>query len=372
MHGFELCRFTRPEISEGHRMRYRYWVREGMHGQMAWMAEEGRMERRQYPDRMLAGVKTVIALGMRHSPPPYTLAEVECERGRGVIAAYAHGDDYHEVMKKRLKALARDLDGLLGRHEQRVYVDTAPVLEHAFAESSGLGWQGRHSLTINRQFGSWLLLGEIFTTAEIAPDPPSGNHCGSCTACLDICPTGAIVAPYVVDARLCISYLTIEYCGFIPRRLRPLMGNRIFGCDDCQMICPWNRHATPPAVDLLYPRRENALPRLAGILQLDEEGFRNRFRKSPVRRAGRAGLVRNACIAAGNSGKKDLVPVLIHLLGDSSSLVRGHAAWALGRLARVGERERIDAALEHLRQREKDPVVLEEIYLSADHTKDIS
>jgi len=332
-HGFDLCRFARPDVSELHQNAYQDWIATDMLGDMAWMAEESRAERRKQPESMLDGVLIVITVGMRYSPPPNMLEETESRRGRGVIAAYAHGDDYHELMKKRLKALARDLDTLLGRHNQRVYVDTAPVLEHALAEASGLGWQGKHSLTINRELGSWFLLGELFTTAGIEPDAPASNHCGSCMACMNICPTKAIVAPYVVDARLCISYLTIEYGGFIPRRLRPLMGNHIFGCDDCQAICPWNRHVTAPDRDLLNPQGENCLPELASLLALDEEGFRVRFRRSPVKRTGRAGLLRNVCIAMGNSGDAGFVPMLTEALQNKSPLVRAHAAWALARLA---------------------------------------
>ncbi len=367
-HGFEMCRFARPGVPEPQQSSYQAWFAAGMHGEMAWMAEESRVKRRKQPESMLENVRTVISVGMRHTPPPYSLGQAVSGRSRGIIASYAHGDDYHDVMKKRLKALARDLDALLGAHDQRVYVDTAPVLEHTFAGQSGLGWQGRHSLTINRDKGSWMMLGEIFTSANIDADAPAVNHCGSCTACMDICPTRAIVAPYVVDARLCISYLTIEYRGFIPHALRPLMGNHIFGCDDCQMICPWNRHAsTPPAdlrFDLLGPREENALPELSGLLQLDEGEFRQRFRKSPVRRTGRAGLLRNICIAAGNSGDPDFVPDLMILMNDEAPLIRGHAAWALGELAGGRHDEHLRAALEQRIHVEKDNNVLEEINLS--------
>jgi len=319
---------------------------------------------------MLDDVQTVITVGMRHTPPPYSLESAESEQGRGVIASYAHGDDYHEVVKKRLKALARDLDEMLGKHAQRVYVDTAPVLEHALAENAGLGWQGKHSLTINKELGSWMMLGEVFTTAEIEPDKPANNHCGTCTACMDVCPTKAIVAPYVVDARLCISYLTIEFDGFIPRKLRPLMGNHIFGCDDCQMVCPWNRHAVVPDPDLLVPREENLLPELTSLLQLDDKAFRQRFRKSPVKRTGRGGLLRNVCIAMGNSGDTGFVPALVAALTDTEALIRGHAAWALGQLASLADYGQIGAALEQAIQYEHDKDVLEEIELSIENIKE--
>jgi epoxyqueuosine reductase len=337
---------------------------------MGYMAKEDRAARRREPGSMLKGVRTVITLGMRHTPPSYSLEEGSGAKEHGVIAAYAHGDDYHEVMKKRLKALAADLDRMMGKHDQRVYVDTAPVLEHALAENAGLGWQGKHSLTINRQLGSWMVLGELFTTAEIEPDQATSNHCGSCSACIDICPTKAIVAPYVVDARLCISYLTIEYNGFIPRELRSLMGNRIFGCDDCQMVCPWNRHATAPEPDLLMPRGENCLPELASLLELDEASFRIRFRKSPVKRTGRAGLLRNVAIALGNSGDSRAVSLLLRMLKDESPLVRGHAVWAVAELADSADAHSILQLLMEREAVENDREVLEEIKRSIDRIKE--
>jgi len=331
-HGFDICHFTQPLISAKHIDAYKKWLHAHMYGEMAYMAEETRLQRRKFPEMMLQNVQSVITVGMCHTPPANTVTEAEEKQGRGVIAAYAQGDDYHDAMKKRLKTLAADLDSLLGKYEQRVYVDTAPVLEHAFAEQSGLGWQGKHSLSINREHGSWLMLGELFTTAEIETDEPATNHCGSCHSCMDICPTKAIIAPYVVDARLCISYLTIELKGFIPRALRPMLGNRIFGCDDCQKVCPWNNHARLPEPDLLKPRQENDLPPLLELFQLDEEGFRKRFRKSALRRTGRRGLLRNVAVAMGNSGDRRYIPDLMAALNDPDILIRGHAAWALGQL----------------------------------------
>lgn len=214
------------------------------------------------------------------------------------------------------------------------------------------------------------MLGEVFTTAEIEPDKPADNHCGTCTTCMEICPTKAIVAPYVVDARLCISYLTIEFDGFIPRDLRALMGNHIFGCDDCQMVCPWNRHAIAPDPDLLVPRKENLLPELTSLLKLDDEAFRQRFRKSPVKRTGRGGLLRNVCIAMGNSGDAVFVPVLSDALMDTEALIRGHAAWALGQLARKANHRQIGAMLEQRKQHENAKNVLEEIKLSIKNIKE--
>jgi len=381
--GFVSCRVTRPRVDRMHADALQQWVAADMQGEMTWMAEENRLQRRRQPESMLANVRSVITVAMPYSAPDYGLDEASAARAHGVITAYAHGDDYHDVMKKRLKALAAELDALLGRHDQRVFVDTAPVLEHALAERAGLGWQGKHSLTIDRRLGSWFLLGEIFTTAELEGDEAALNHCGSCSACMDICPTGAIVAPYVVDARLCISYLTIEFDGFIPRHLRPLMGNRIYGCDDCQLVCPWNGYAAKgagvlrdrrigpssasrpdPEADPLRPRRENHLPDLASLLRLDEDGFRQRFRKSPVRRTKRRGLLRNVCIAMGNSGQVAFVDALMSSLQDGEPLIRGHAAWALGRLAHAQNRQAIIRAMTACAASEANQQVLEEVETS--------
>jgi len=373
--GFSLCRVTQPQVSGLHGRALRNWVKAGMQGNMGWMAEETRLQRRVNPASMLDGVRSVITLAMPYRPPDYTLDGACAAKNSGVITAYAHGDDYHDSMKKRLKGLAADLDALLGKHDQRVFVDTAPVLEHALAESAGLGWQGKHSLSIHRDLGSWFLLGEIFTTADIEPDEPASNHCGTCSACMDICPTKAIVAPYVVDARLCISYLTIEFDGFIPKFLRSLMGNRIYGCDDCQLVCPWNGHAVDQSglqnklrddllFDPLRPRGENHLPDLASLLRLDENEFRQRFKKSPVRRTRRRGLLRNVCIAMGNSGQDAFVPDLVAVLGDDEALIRGHAAWALGKLAGAQNANMIAGILSACSEREKNQDVLEEIYAS--------
>lgn len=362
--GFTLCHVTRPEIDQQHIDALQRWSDAGLQGDMQWMAEPVRLERRKKPATMLDGVKSVISLAMIYSSPQYTLAEANSSLSSGVITAYAHGDDYHEVMKKKLKALAAELDLMLGKYDQRVFVDTAPVLEHALAEGAGLGWQGKHTLTIHKQHGSWFLLGEIFTTAEIEPDQRAANHCGSCSACIDICSTQAIIAPYVVDARRCISYLTIELDGFISTELRPLMGNRIYGCDDCQLACPWNGHAAKGdgiTIDYLMPKGENNLADLASLLLLDEEGFRIRFRRSPIKRTKRRGLLRNVCIAMGNSGVAAFVPELLKVLNDSEPLIRGHAAWALARLSDRQNRGLLQEALELQLEQESDQAVIQEL-----------
>lgn len=355
-HGFALCQFTRPRLSGPHAGALDAWMAAGMQGEMAWMGEVVRTARRKDPASLLDGVRTVITVAMRYTPPGEVPANAAC----GVISVYAHGEDYHDVMKKRLRTFALELDELLGTHDQRIFIDTAPVLEHALAADAGLGWQGKHTLTIHRELGSWLLLGEIFTTAELSPDEPASHHCGSCTACIDGCPTAAIVAPYVVDARRCISYLTIEFDGFIDPELRPLMGNRIYGCDDCQALCPWNRKPSAPETDLLNPDGENLMPELASLLALDEAGFRARFRKSPIRRSKRRGLLRNVCIAMGNSGHDGFIEPLMASLTDEEPLIRGHAAWALAELVAAG-RESVQAALEQALAAETVAEVQDEI-----------
>lgn len=354
-HGFAMCAFSRPNLKAVDIKTLETWIEAKMYGQMDYMAESVRTFRRKNPDDMLDGVATVISLAMPYTPPQPRQVSPDS----GIIASYAHGDDYHEVMKKNLKALALNLDKLLGSHGQRVYVDTAPVLEHALAANGGLAWQGKHSLSLNRQYGSWFLLAEIFTTAVIAPDTSASQHCGTCTACIDACPTKAIVAPYIVDARLCISYLTIEFKGFIPEKLRQPMGNRIFGCDDCQLVCPWNSDVGAPTSDFLNPREDALSPNLAKLLRLDEAAFRLMFRKSPVKRTGRSGLLRNVCIAMGNSGEMKFVPDLLKALSDQEPLIRGHAVWALGQLARNDPA--VKQHIEHLAQQEENTEVLAEI-----------
>jgi epoxyqueuosine reductase len=248
---------------------------------------------------------------------------------RGAISAYARGDDYHDLVKKKLKAVAGEIFRKY-RAEVKIFVDTAPVMEKPLAEKAGMGWQGKHTNLVSREFGSWLFLGSIFTSLELPPDAAEDDHCGACHACLDICPTAAFPAPYQLDARRCISYLTIEHKGPIPRELRGPMGNRIYGCDDCLAVCPWNKFAR--ASHVLNPREALAAPRLAELARLDDAAFRALFKKSPVKRIGRARFVRNVLIAIGNSGENALATEARALLHDASPLVRGAAVWALGRL----------------------------------------
>ncbi len=359
-HGFDHCGITRPEITDRDARALNAWIAAGMHADMAWMAETTRMQRRLAPKSMLDGVQSVISVAMRYTPP----APPPDRLPRGRVSAYAVGRDYHDVMKQRLKQLARALDELLGWHDQRVFVDTAPVLEHTLAGSASVAWQGKHSLSLNRTSGSWFLLGELFTTARLPSDAPSSAHCGSCTACMEGCPTRAIVAPYVVDSRRCIAWLTIEYSGIIPRDLRPLMGNRIYGCDECQAVCPWNRTPPPLPRDLLEPDHAREHPLLSEVIDMDEDKFRHRFRGSPIRRSGRLRLIRNAIVAAGNSRNSELIPPLLRRLHDPDAGLRLHAVWALARLHRKCGDDTIEAALVSLRGKECDSSVREELRIS--------
>lgn len=309
--------------------RLRQWLAEGRHGEMLWM--EGRADQRASPDVLWPEVKSVIMLGMSYAPPhdPMALAG---HKDRARISVYAQGRDYHDVVKGALKRLA----GWLA-HEAgvgvKVFVDTAPVMEKTLAEAAGIGWQGKHSNVVSREHGSWMFLGAIYTTAELEPDSAGSDSCGSCRACQDICPTDAFPAPYQVDARRCISYLTIEHKGAIDADLRPLIGNHIYGCDDCLAVCPWNKFAKSASANKAFlPRAELIAPRLSDLLELDDTGFRALFSGSPIKRIGRDRFVRNVAIAAGNSGNQTLRPQLLALLEDQDDVVRETAQWALERL----------------------------------------
>ena len=278
-------------------------------------------------------VRAIIMLGFNYGPTDDPLAILK-ERTRGAVSVYAQGDDYHDVIKPRLKTLGRWLIAQAGG-DIKVFVDTAPVMEKPLAAAAGLGWQGKHTNLVSRAHGSWLFLGAIFTTLDLPPDSAESDHCGNCQACLDICPTAAFPAPYRLDARRCISYLTIEHKGPIPRALRPLIGNRIYGCDDCLAVCPWNKFAQAGHETRLAARDALRAPALADLARLDDAGFRALFSKSPVKRIGRDRFLRNVLIAIGNSGDAALADEAERLLDDASPLVRGAAVWALGRLDRT-------------------------------------
>jgi epoxyqueuosine reductase len=327
--GFDVVGVARPDSIPLAPERLAHFLTEGAHGDMDWMAATA--ARRGDPRTLWAEARSVIMLGCNYGPDENPLAVLE-QRTRGAISVYARGDDYHEIIKPRLKRVARWLIEAAGG-DVKVFVDTAAVMEKPLAEQAGLGWQGKHTNLVSREFGSWLFLGAIFTTLELPVDTPVEDHCGTCQACLDICPTAAFPAPYQLDARRCISYLTIEHKGAIPRELRPLMGNRIYGCDDCLAVCPWNKFASAAHETKLSVKQTSDNPPLAELLVLDDAAFRTRFRGTPIKRTGRDRFLRNVLIAAGNSGDAGLVPLVEARLLDDSPLVRAMAVWALVRLA---------------------------------------
>jgi epoxyqueuosine reductase len=301
---------------------------------MDWMATTA--ERRAAPQALWPQARSVVALGVNYGPAEDPLAALR-EPQLAAISAYARRRDYHETIKGRLKQLAGFLLARAGGGDAKVFVDTAPVMEKPLAEAAGLGWQGKHTNLVSRRFGSWLFLGSIFTTLELAPDAPESDHCGSCRKCLDICPTDAFPAPYRLDARRCVAYLTIEHKGQIPREFRSAIGNRVFGCDDCLAVCPWNKFASQARDARLAAREELGELRLADLAALDDAGFRALFAGTPVKRLGHARLLRNVAIAIGNSGSASLAAAAEALLGHGSPLVRGAAVWALARLLPADE-----------------------------------
>jgi epoxyqueuosine reductase len=327
--GFQAVRFASADPPPGAGAALDVFLANGRHGDMAWLAANS--ERRKSPCAVWPDVRSVIMLGMSYGPERDPL-EALAQRSRGAISVYAQGADYHDVIKSKLKVLASRVQEM-AQGDVKVFVDTAPVMEKPIAAKAGLGWQGKHTNLVSRDFGSWLFLGAIFTTAEIDPDAPEEDHCGACRRCLDVCPTDAFVAPYQLDARACISYLTIEHKGHIAPEYREAMGNRIFGCDDCLAVCPWNKFATVAREAKLSVREESDNPPLSELLQLDDEAFRARFRGTPIKRTGRDRFLRNVLIATGNSGDESLVPQVEERLGDASPLVRAMAVWALSRLA---------------------------------------
>jgi len=337
--GFDVVGITSPDAIPQAAPRLREFLTKGRHGTMTWMAQTA--ARRESPRALWPEVRSVIMLGMNYGPDHDPL-DALAQRTRGVISVYAQGRDYHDVIKGRLKQIAGWLHGATG-HEVKVFVDTAPVMEKPLAEAAGVGWQGKHTNLVSRDLGSWLFLGAIFTTADLPADAPERDHCGSCRKCLDICPTDAFPAPYQLDARRCISYLTIEHKGHIPAEFRAAMGNRIYGCDDCLAVCPWNKFAREASEAKLRARDSARSPALAELLALDDAGFRARFSGSPIKRIGRDRFIRNVLIAAGNSGEPGLRSEVAALLRDPSPLVRAMAVWALARLG-AAEWERLKSA----------------------------
>jgi len=356
--GFDVVRFTRAEALPGASESLQSFLGQGRHGTMDWMARNA--DRRADPQTLWPEAKSIILLGANYGPDHDPL-ETLTRRDTGAISVYAQGADYHDVLKTKLKRLA----GFVAQEfktDVKVFIDTAPVLEKPLAQAGGIGWQGKHTNLVSRQFGSWLFLGSIFLEMALEPDAPESDHCGQCHACLDICPTKAFPAPYQLDARRCISYLTIEHRGHIPLEFRAAMGNRIYGCDDCLAICPWNKFAQVSRETKFHTRAELRSAKLADLAALDDAGFRDIFRGSPVKRIGRDRFVRNVLIAIGNSGEAGLVPVAERLLADLSPLVRAMAVWALARLM---DKDRLAGLAEKHCAEEADEDVRDEWALSA-------
>ena len=331
--GFDAVGFARAEVAPAARAEFLEFLAAGCHGDMDWLAAKA--ERRADPQTLWPEARTVIVLGQNYGPADDPLALLD-RPDRAAISVYARNADYHDLMKKRLKALARWLHEDL-KAGVKVFVDTGPVMEKPLAQAAGLGWQGKHSNLVSLDLGSWLFLGEVFTDLALTPDAAETDHCGSCRRCLEVCPTQAFLGPYRLDARRCISYLTIEHKGHIPREFRRAMGNRIYGCDDCLAVCPWNKFARRTAEPAFLPRAELTAPRLKDLAELDDATFRSVFAGSPTKRIGRDRFVRNVLIALGNSGDRSLAPSAEKLLDDPSPLVRGMAVWALAQL--MSERE---------------------------------
>ena len=361
--GFDAVGFTAPQLSSRVKEDFTAFIKQGLHGDMVWMAEKA--AQRRNPASLLNGAKTVIVLGINYGATKPLLDDPLSglhNRDRGNLSVYARGSDYHHVVKKRLKAFA---SWLCDTHscDARVYVDTAPVLEKSLAARTGVGWQGKHTNLVSRDYGSWLFLGEVLTTLDLPSDVPEEDHCGSCRDCLDICPTEAFSAPYRIDAKRCISYLTIEHKGPISREFRTALSNRIFGCDDCLAVCPWNKYARESHETALLPRPELTAPRLAALAALDDAAFRDMFAGTAVKRLGHTRFIRNVLIALGNSGKNsnssdpNIVSATQPHLDDPEPVVRGAAVWALLQLLDKKDFTRLrERHLAH----ETDPEVREE------------
>jgi epoxyqueuosine reductase len=354
--GFDACRVAAAEAPVQARERLGAWLAEGQHGDMTWMAET--VERRVDPRALMSQARSVVLLGLNYGPDGDPLAALE-RPDAGAISVYARHRDYHGVLKGKLKQLAAFLVAAARpiKADVKVFVDTAPLMEKPLAALAGLGWQGKHTNLVSREFGSWLFLGAILTDLDMPPDRPEADHCGQCRACLDACPTGAFPAPYRLDARRCISYLTIEHKGPIPRQLRAAIGNRIYGCDDCLAVCPWNKFASVGREAKLAARADLNAPPLAELARLDEASFRALFAGSPIKRVGRERFLRNVMIAIGNSNDRALVDVAVDRLDDEAPLVRGAAIWALVRLTSPEQFSSFAAAA---LRKERDAAVIEE------------
>jgi epoxyqueuosine reductase len=351
--GFDADAVTTPDAIPQAPARLAAFVEAGFHGSMGWIAET--LERRSSPSTLWPEVRSIIVLAMNYAPD-HDPRDILARKASGAISVYARNRDYHDVMKGRLKEIAGKIVARAGG-DVKVFVDTAPVMEKPLAGAAGLGWQGKHTNLVSRQHGSWLFLGTIFTTAELVPDAPEADHCGSCRACLDACPTNAFPAPYRLDARRCISYLTIENKGPIPLEFRQAIGNHIYGCDDCLAVCPWNKFARTASEAKLSARDDLRAPELSFLLGLDDAAFRALFSGSPVKRIGRDRFLRNVLVAAGNSGDPGLVGQCGELLADASPLVRGAAVWALSRLLATHD---FAALADALRPGESDAGVIDE------------
>ena len=351
--GFDAVGIATPDGIGDAGVRLRDFIDRGWHGDMTWLAANA--ERRAHPRSLWPEVRSIVVVGVNYRLPGDPLALLS-RPDVGSVSIYARGRDYHDVVKSRLKRLGRWMSERYAA-EARVFVDTAPVLEKPLAAAAGVGWQGKHTNLVSRALGSWSFLGEIFSTLDLAPDRAETNHCGSCRRCLDICPTAAFPVPYRLDARRCISYLTIEHKGPIPTRFRKAIGNRIYGCDDCLAVCPWNKFARISREAAFLPRAELTAPRLAELARLDDDRFRRMFSRSPIKRTGRDRFVRNVLIALGNSGNERAVPDVEARLLDSSSLVRAAAVWAFRELV---DEKRFGARRAALRPAERHPEVLSE------------
>ena len=355
--GFSSLGVCRPDAASGAGAQLRAFLEAGRHGEMSWMAE--RVPWRESAAALWPEARSIVMLAENYGPAEDPLPLLR-RKDRAAISAYARGRDYHDLVKKRLKALGRWLIDAADKRgddaEIKVFVDTAPVMEKPLAEAAGLGWRGKHTNLVSRDLGSWFFLGAIFTTLELPPDAAHADRCGECRRCLDICPTAAFPAPYQLDARRCVSYLTIELKGPIPRSMRPLIGNRIYGCDDCLAVCPWNKFAQTASEAGYWARAELAAPRLADLAALDDAAFRQVFAGSPIKRIGRDRFVRNVLIAIGNSRDPKLVGAVLARLDDASPLARGAAIWALGRL----DPNRLEVEREARSAAETDETVLEE------------